>query len=289
MDSVQEYTILTNNFGAQYTPADAGGGEPTNQSMLDSRVDWNISDKSQMYFRFAENHDANFNGTINTSPYAGYETGETISDYNGLVSYTRTFSPNVVSQSKIVFNRLSDLQPLGTAPIGPTLYMANQVAVPIGGYTSILPGYSGTTPGNAIPFGGPQNFYEAYEGVSVTHGAYALRFGGTYTYLIDNRAFGAYEEAIEALSSGGTNALDNFMTGNLYLFQAAVDPQGKFPCVDPANPTPDCTVTLPVGAPNFTRSNRYNEGGLYITDQWKAGAASSRVSAASRKTLTKRV
>ncbi len=251
------------------TPADAGAGLPTNQYMLDSRVDWNISDKSEMYIRFADNHDARFNGTVNTSPYAGYETGETISDYNALISYTRTLSPNIVSQSKVVFNRLSDLQPLGTAPVGPTLYLSNSGSVPIGGYTSILPGYSGTTPGNAIPFGGPQNFYEGYEDMTVVHGAHTFRFGGNYTFLIDNRAFGAYEEAVEALSPGGTNALDNFMNGNLYLFQSAVNPQGKFPCVEGLPATPSCTVTLPVGPPNFTRSNRYNEWGLYAVDRWK--------------------
>lgn len=251
------------------TPSDAGAGYPTNQYMVDSRVDWNINDMSEMYIRFADNHDARFNGTVNTSPYAGYETGETISDYNALISYTRTLSPNIVSQSKVVFNRLSDLQPLGTAPAAPTLYLANSGSLPIGGYTSILPGYSGTTPGNAIPFGGPQNFYEGYEDMTVVHEAHTFRFGGNYTFLIDNRAFGAYEEAVEALSSGGANALDNFLTGNLYLFQSAVDPQGKYPCVDPSNPTPGCTVTLPVGPPNFTRSNRYKEVGLYAVDRWK--------------------
>jgi outer membrane receptor protein involved in Fe transport len=251
------------------TPSDAGGGYPTNELMLVSRVDWNISDKSQMYFRFAQDHSALFDGTVNTSPYAGYETGETISNQNALISFTRTLTPTVVSQSKIVYNRLSDLQPLGKTPAGPTLYLANSGGIPIGGYTAILPGYSGTTPGNAIPFGGPQNFYEAYEDMSMVHGTHTFRFGGSYTYLIDNRAFGAYQEAVEALSSSGTGALDNFLTGNLYLYKAAVNPQGKFPCVDTLNPTPDCTVTLPVGPPDFTRSNRYNSWGLYFTDEWK--------------------
>ena len=34
--------------------------------------------------------------------------------------------------------------------------------------------------------------------------------------------------------------------------------------------TPACTVNLPVGPPNFSRSNRYNETGLYVQDSWKA-------------------
>jgi len=188
----------------------------------------------------------------------------------GLVSYTRTLSPNVVSQSKIVFNRLIDLQPLGTAPVGPTLYLGNVQIPSYNGVTAVLPGYSETTPGNAIPYGGPQNFYEFYEDMTLVHGVHTFRYGGAYTYLIDNRAFGAYEEAVEALSSeGGGSAFDNLLNGNLFLFESAVDPQGKYPCMDPSNPTPDCTVSLPVGPPNFTRSNRYNQWGLYVVDQWK--------------------
>jgi hypothetical protein len=44
------------------------------------------------------------------------------------------------------------------------------------------------------------------------------------------------------------------------------DPQGKFPCsVTPTN----CNVTLPVSAPSFSRSNRYQEFALYAQDSWK--------------------
>ena len=46
----------------------------------------------------------------------------------------------------------------------------------------------------------------------------------------------------------------------MHEFQAAVYPQGKFP---------GQAVTLPVTAPNFSRSNRYKEGALYAQDSWK--------------------
>src|SRR5262249_14977207 len=125
------------------------------------------------------------------------------------------------------------------------------------------------TPGNSIPFGGPQNFVELYEDVSKVHGRHNMKFGANFTYLRDNRTFGAYETAVEAIGNKLSLGIDNFLLGQTHQFQAAVNPQAKFPCVSTANPTPDCTVTLPVGPPNFSRSNRYKEFGLYAEDSYK--------------------
>ena len=76
----------------------------------------------------------------------------------------------------------------------------------------------------------------------------------------DNRMFGAYKEAVETLGTSKGKAFDNLINGQLYSFNAAVNPQGKFP---------GGTLTLPVGPPDFTRSNRYNEAALYAQDTWK--------------------
>src|SRR5207253_1170473 len=67
---------------------------------------------------------------------------------------------------------------------------------------------------------------------------------------------------VEALSAVGGNyaaALNNLVSGNLGQFQAAIFPQGHFP---------GQTVSLPVGPPDFTRSNRYNEWAAYFNDSW---------------------
>jgi hypothetical protein len=137
----------------------------------------------------------------------------------------------------------------------------NQTApVTLAGQNIAFPGYSEYTPGNAIPFGGPQNFGVLTHDVTKIFGKHSLRFGGQYTYIQDNRTFGAYEEAIEALGTSTGNDLSNFLSGQLHIFQAAVYPQGKFP---------GQTVTLPVGPPDFSRSNRYKEGALYAQDSWK--------------------
>ncbi len=256
-------------------PNEAGGGLPQNTWEDAARVDFNVSDKTTAFARFAYYRENDFAGTINYSPYAGYDTGQFNQNYNGLLSLTHVFSPSVVNQSKIVVQRLTNLQPLGAAPVGPTLYFQNTGTSRIGGTKIALPGYSEFTPGSAIPFGGPQNLIQFYDDLSWTRGNHNFRVGGQYIFTKDDRAFGAYEEAVEALSGGKlSTGLDNFLTGNLALFQAAVYPQGKFPCVRDAATgtpivTPECTVTLPVGPPSFSRSNLYNDGAAYVQDAWK--------------------
>jgi len=83
--------------------------------------------------------------------------------------------------------------------------------------------------GNAIPFGGPQNFGIVAEDVTKVIGRHNIRFGGQATYMQDNRTFGAYEEAVEALGTNTGNSMDNLLNGQLHEFEAAVNPQGQYP------------------------------------------------------------
>jgi len=243
------------------TPADAGGGLPQNTYDIVGNIDYNLSEKTQMSFRYALYNEDDFAGTVNTSPYVGYETGQTNVDNHATFSLTHTFSPSLVSQSRLSFNRLNNAQPLGTAPVSPTLYMNAGGPLYLDGQLISFPGYSEYSPGNAIPFGGPQNFGIVAEDVTKVIGRHNIRFGGQATYMQDNRTFGAYEEAVEALGSNQGNAMDNFLNGQLHEFEAAVNPQGQYP---------GGTVNLPVGPPNFSRSNRYNEFALYGQDNYKA-------------------
>jgi hypothetical protein len=255
-------------------PSDAGAGLPENTVMNVGRIDFNLSSKTQLFGRYSVYKENDFAGVINTSPYAGFETPQNVLDQNFMLSVTHTFTTNLLSNTRLVYSRLNLLQPLGTAPVGPTLYLSNSRTGRIGGHLVAFPGYNEYTPGNAIPFGGPQNLGQIFEDMSWVHGNHTFRFGGQFIHTQDNRAFGAYEEAVQALATGGNTgtALDNFLSGNLATFQAAVNPQGKFPCNTSAGVpivTPGCTVTLPVGAPSFSRSNLYNDSALYAQDTWK--------------------
>ena len=182
-----------------------------------------------MSFRYALYNEDDFAGYVNTSPYKGYETGQTNVDNHVTYSLTHTFSPSLVSQTRLSFNRLNNQQPLGSVPPTPTLYMNAGGAIALAGQDISFPGYSEYSPGNAIPFGGPQNFGIVSEDVTKVIGRHNIRFGGQFTYMQDNRTFGAYEEAVEALGSNTGNAMDNFLNGQLHEFEAAVNPQGKYP------------------------------------------------------------
>jgi len=241
------------------TPADAGGGEPQNTYMLVGNVDYAHTEKTQMSFKYALQNLNEFAGTNAYSAYAGYDTPNTNVNNHATYSLTHTFTPTFVSQTRVSFNRQNNTQPLGTAPVGPTLYMTSSV-VSLASARVTYPGYLPWSPGSAIPFGGPQNFAVVTEDVSKVIGKHNFRFGGQYEYMRDNRMFGAYEEAVETLGSNRGKAFDNLVQGQLYSFNAAINPQGKFP---------GQTINLPVGPPDFTRSNRYNEGALYAQDSWK--------------------
>jgi len=265
-------------YVAYKAPGDSGAGFPQNTWMTVARMDYNISDKTTLYGRYAGYHEDDFPGTINSSPYVGYDTGQNIFNNSVTINLTHVFSPNVVNSAKFTYNRLNLLQPLSTAPVSPTLYTSSFALPPLPGTNGslVFPGYSETTPGNAIPFGGPQNVYQAYDDLSWTKGRHEFKFGGAYIQARDNRVFGAYENAVESLTGSASisDAAVALATGQLYQFQGAMYPQGKFPCSRDANGnyvvTSGCLLNLPIGSPAFGRNNRYNDGGFYAQDSWKA-------------------
>jgi len=254
-------------------PAAVGGssgpGSPQNTYNTVSRVDYNFSDKTQAYVRYALYSELDLAGSVDNSPYAGFNTGQTTFDNSLLLAITHSFNDHFVSQTKLDFNRFNIDQPLSSTGVVPTYFLGSaNVATQLGNYDVIMPGYGPTAPGSSIPFGGPQNFGQLYEDLSFTVGNHEIRWGGSQTYLRDNRTFGAYEESSNILGNSIGSGLDNLAAGQEYEFAAAINPQGKYPCVAGVQ-TPACTITLPVAPPTFERSNRYEETGLYLQDSWK--------------------
>ena len=258
-------------------PSDAGGGSPQNTTEEVARVDYNISSRTVFSGRYASYKEFDFAGTVDNSPYNGYNTGQTNYDQNYTFSLSHFFTPRLANTAKATFNRLNGpVQPLSTAPVSPTLYTANTLpSVTIAGNTQslIFPGYNEFTPGSAIPFGGPQNLYQFYDDVSWTSGKHQIKFGGQFIQLRDNRVFGAYEEPVENLGTNLNTGLTDLVNGTIYQFQGAVYPQGKYPCPKNASGvvqvSPACTLTLPVGPPAFNRNYRYNDSAVYGQDSFR--------------------
>jgi len=242
-------------------PIDAGGGLPVNEYQLVGRGDWNISDRTTMYGRYAVQSQDFFEGASSDSPWQGFNTGVQVFNHNFLVSLTHAWSDRFITQSKFAYSRVRVDFPLGEQPVGPSLYLLQNVRAVFAGTQIALPGYLPFNPGSAIPSGGPANNFQFYQDQTWTTGNHSVRFGGTYLRIHDNHFFGAFQNAVQELGNSLPASLDNLVLGNLQRFRVAIDPQGAFPGE---------TVTFPVSEPSFLRNNRYNEGALYVNDSWKA-------------------
>ena len=255
-------------------PGDSGGGTPTNQWINFERIDWTVSQTTQVFGRYVQQNTNNFSGTNASSPYSGYNTGSTQVNHNLLLSLTHAFSQSMASATKVLATRFNNLQPLNGDPV-PTLYPNSGSTVQFGEGVINFPGYLPTSPGSAIPFGGPQNFIQIGEDLTWTKGKHTFKFGGEFLFIKDNRVFGAYEDAVDALVQSGTKgALVNFINGNIGYENVAVNPNGVYPCKrDPDTNayiyTSDCMIQTPATAPNFSRSNRYQDGAAYSSDSWR--------------------
>ena len=265
---------------AYLVPADSGAGNPQNTYSTVNRVDWNVSDRTQFFGRYAYENADRFAGTNNSSPYAGYNTGSQDKNHNVLLNLNHIFTERLLSSTKLTYQRLFNFQPLNGPP-APTLYFDQSNTTSFAnGVQVAFPGYTEFSPGNGIPFGGPQNLYEVDEDLSISKGTHTLRIGGEYDHIRDNRVFGAYENPVQVAGENGKadSAIQGLLQGLLFnqsaSFQGAIFPQGKFPCVRDVTTgavivTPQCTLTTPVSSPSFERNNRFNDGAVYFQDDWK--------------------
>jgi outer membrane receptor protein involved in Fe transport len=265
---------------AYLVPADSGAGDPQNTYSTVNRIDWNVSDRTQFFGRYAYESADRFAGTNNSSPYAGYNTGSQDKNHNVLLNLNHIFTERLLSSTKLTYQRLFNFQPLNGPP-APTLYFNQSNTTSFAnGVQVAFPGYTEFSPGNGIPFGGPQNLYEVDEDFSISKGTHTLRIGGEYDHVRDNRLFGAYENPVQVAGENGKadSAIQGLLQGLLFnqsaSFQGAIFPQGKFPCLRDVNTgativTPQCTLTTPVTSPSFERNNRFNDGAVYFQDDWK--------------------
>ena len=128
-------------FGTVIYPVagDSGGGTPVNQWINFDRVDWTVSDRTQLFGRYVQQSSDFFSGTNASSPYKGFNTGSSQANHNLLLSLTHTFSQNVASATKVLATRFNNLQPLNGDPT-PTLYPNSSATVGLGAGHHQLPG-----------------------------------------------------------------------------------------------------------------------------------------------------
>ncbi|WP_158819735.1 TonB-dependent receptor [Granulicella sp. S156] len=257
------------NFKAN---ADAGGDFPQNTDRLVARVDYNLSQSTQMFFRYARERQDLFSGTGFYSAYSQYDVGSSVSNDAYLYSLSHTFTPTLFSNSKLSFTRLANPDTYDTTQqsVPMLMYGGSSLSTPIN-----FPGlFNLNEPGaGGLPYGGPQNTVQLEEDLSWTKGKHSLQFGGQFNYIQLNFSYGAYAQAVEYLGTGDQTGLDALQSGTLQYYEAAVDPQGKLPCTQnpdgTLNQTAACSVTTPVGAPSYARSDRYKDWAVYGQDSFK--------------------
>ena len=270
-------------------PFDAGGDVPQNTYRLLGRVDYNMSDKTQMFFRVGRENLDFANGSVSYSPYPQYDVGYAGLHQGFLYSLNHIFTPNVLNSTKVSVDRFYDANSFDTAvTFTPNLYVnSGSPKDPVTGNAIQMPGLENTGPGSGgLPFGGWQNTVQFEDDLSWTKGRHTMKFGGQFSYIQLNYAYGAYQQAVEQLASGlqdGLNALVN-APGNpngspLIIFTSRVAPN-TLPCVaqpqywntgDPAdlNVTPACSVTPPLAPADPARSYRYKDWAIYGQDSLK--------------------
>ena len=257
-------------------PENAGGGFPQNTYNILARGDYNPTDKTQMFFRFVDYKEIDQAGSAFASPYSQYNVGQTNDNQAYLLSLSHAFTPSLTSATKLSFSRFNTFNSYDTTLQNvPTLDVAVNATIPGTGSLIQLPGFYDTNPANGgLPFGGPQNTSQINEDLGWMKGTHSVQGGAQLIYIQDNAAYGAYAQAVEQLGNSRAGGLTALYTGNLFEFEAAVDPKGTLPCV--RNPytgvmtqTPSCSISLPATSPSFARSDRFRDWALYAEDTWK--------------------
>jgi Carboxypeptidase regulatory-like domain/TonB dependent receptor len=275
----------TMNFSA---PFDAGGGTPQNTYDLVGRVDFNPTDKTQMFFRGGREPSIQLQGSDTYSAYPQYDTGTTYLNQSYLYSISHTFSPTVFLSMKASYTRFNENTSFDTKLTETPSLMFVSPTDPNTGGTIQMPGLQNASePGEGgVPVGGPQNTVQLEPDLSWVKGKHSMHFGFLGTYIQLNYAYGAYAQAVEQLGAAFQESLDDMMNraGNptgatLVDFETRVDAQGKLPCpVDTSTtdgnfgvPTeaPSCAVQTPVAQANYARSYRYKDWSFYGEDTYK--------------------
>jgi len=276
-------TPTTPVFGiVTYTaPTNAGGGVPQNTYNLVGRGDYNLSENTQMFFRYVTYKEVDQTGGGFASPYPKYDVGSTENAQAYLYSLSHLFSPGFATNTKLSFSRFNTFDSYNTALQNvPTMDVAVNATIPGTGTLIQLPGFYDTNPANGgLPYGGPQDTSQINQDVNLVKGKHSIQAGVQLVYIQDNNAYGAYAQAVEQLGINRAGGLPVLYNGGIagqgmYEFEAAVNPNGALPCyknpyTGALTPSPTCSVTLPATSPSFARSERFRDWAGYGQDSWK--------------------
>ena len=242
----------TGKLGLQSLPAfaatsriggvDAGAGPPQTTYLWTTRMDYSVGPSTLLTARYAF-QDMNESPVVE-QPYSAQLDRPLLSrNQSALVSLTHTFSANLVSESRLVYNRVSTKIPQVPA-----------AAVPY----FIISGEGSSLPSGTNGEGGPQNAYQFSETVSKVQGRHNFKFGGEYLHLRDNRT--PSEVPVTQRNRAQFRDVQAFVDGTLTSYQISLDPKGHVPgqVLDP-----------PFVPSTSARHYRFNDLAAFFQDTWK--------------------
>jgi len=161
--------------------------ETNKYNTFDARIDWNASAKDLLFFRFSYDNSVNTKTSEFTNLPAGGGTGNNPTHARGYdLGYTRTFSPNIVNQAHLAYNRdmYAYQPPMFGQYVSKNLGIVNANinqettgGALIGGWSNQLE-YTGDYGLYAVP----QNTIELNDSTSWVRGTHTFKFGGTFIH-----------------------------------------------------------------------------------------------------------
>jgi len=269
------------------TNFDAGGDVPQNTYRLVGRLDFNPTDKTQMFFRAGRENLDSFTGSSFYSAYPQFDVGFAALNQSYLYSLAHTFNSNLFGSAKVSLTRFNNAKTFDASLVSTPNLIFTPAIDPATLGAIQLPGLENGSGSGGLPSSGPQNTLQFEPDLAWTKGKHLMRFGGLFTYTQMNLREGVYAQAQEQLGWTVQDSMNDLLNvaGNaggsqLVSFEAGVNPQGKLPCV--ANPgfwlsgstsdlntTPNCAVTPPLSAPAYGRSYRTKDWAAYAEDNFR--------------------
>jgi hypothetical protein len=174
---MQLQSFNTVNFTA---PFDAGGDAPQNTYRLVGRVDFNPSDRTQMFFRAGRENQNQFKGSYFYSAYPQYDGGSTNLNQSYLYSLSHTFTSNLFGSAKFSFTRFNDGQTFNTSLVNTPNLVLTPPNDPATQNFIQFPGLANTGGGSgSVPSAGPQNTFQVEPNLAWNKGKHLMRFGAS--------------------------------------------------------------------------------------------------------------
>jgi hypothetical protein len=203
----------------------------------DGRVDYRLSDKDSLFGSLSWSN----TGKTSGSPFSGTSSSIDGADFNGAqeidlsrnaqISYTRVWTPTVISETRVGFTRLvtsrlganptADLfKQFGIGGYNPTTAAANNGGLPQISFST----YQQTGANDWIPTKEFNNVWDFIQNVGMTHGSHSMKIGGEFRSVKfpffqvpdphGNIGYSTNQTAFPSSAKGSTGSTFDAITGD---------------------------------------------------------------------------